>query len=300
MFSNSTIFSQVAPNFIQGFTAEQVSDVSVPSDSNTIWAISPSQGIQLINRLRNNTANKIYFNWKITRSGQQNLMNVEGSSSKDLKEFPEIRKKLAGILEHSGLFGKVKPGSSSKAVSPAIPIDFNFLSVPDLLPNYIYSQAYIADASVPTLQINTSDLYRPLHFGLLNSGSYYWWRIVPTGKTISNTEPFHLVVFSDNVASNEFLAFFSSYGIIGLYVTFVLLAARLFRLLFFDLVPAIIIRELPNVDRVWTLIRDIHLVRELKAYELEEDMFAKLLYLFRSPQTMINWTRLKGFKVKTK
>lgn len=39
------------------------------------------------------------------------------------------------------------------------------------------------------------------------------------------------------------------------------------------------------------LCLDIYLVRESGELDLEEDLFAKLVFLYRSPETMIEWTR---------
>ena len=56
----------------------------------------------------------------------------------------------------------------------------------------------------------------------------------------------------------------------------------------------IMIEELPNVDRILILCKDIYLARESMDFKLEEDLYAKLLFLYRTPDTLIKWTKQKN------
>lgn len=84
---------------------------------------------------------------------------------------------------------------------------------------------------------------------------------------------------------------FSLHRVIGLYTTFVFLASRILRAQFSGSSSKIMYSELPYVDRILQLCLDIYLVRESLEFTLEEYLFAKLIFLYRSPETMIRWTR---------
>lgn len=56
----------------------------------------------------------------------------------------------------------------------------------------------------------------------------------------------------------------------------------------------IMFNELPNVERHWKLLCDIYLVRENNMLATEEELFAKLLFLYRSPETLIRFTKAKS------
>ncbi|KAL4234819.1 Piezo [Mactra antiquata] len=51
--------------------------------------------------------------------------------------------------------------------------------------------------------------------------------------------------------------------------------------------------ELPNVDGILNLCLNLYLAREFSEYRLEEQLFSKLLYAYRSTETMIRFTKLK-------
>ncbi|CAF1584173.1 unnamed protein product, partial [Didymodactylos carnosus] len=80
--------------------------------------------------------------------------------------------------------------------------------------------------------------------------------------------------------------------IIGIYTTFVFVVARLLRTVL-QTSRTIMFDELPYVDRIWQLLSDIYLVREHLLLLLEEQLFAKLLFLYRSPETLIKYTKPK-------
>lgn len=81
--------------------------------------------------------------------------------------------------------------------------------------------------------------------------------------------------------------------IMGLYASVVLVIGKFVREFFSGISHTIMFEELPNVDRILKLCTDIFLVRETGELDLEEEMYSKLIFLYRSPETMIKWTREK-------
>lgn len=75
--------------------------------------------------------------------------------------------------------------------------------------------------------------------------------------------------------------------ILGLYTTAVIVISQMMRKIVSDMAPKIMFDDLPYVDRILRLCLDIYLVRESGDLCLEEDLFAKLIFLYRSPETLI-------------
>ena len=82
-------------------------------------------------------------------------------------------------------------------------------------------------------------------------------------------------------------------SIVGLYMSVVLVIGKFVREFFNGISRSIMFEELPCVDRVLKLCTDIFVVREMGEMELEETMCEKLIFLYRSPETMIKMTREK-------
>lgn len=85
--------------------------------------------------------------------------------------------------------------------------------------------------------------------------------------------------------------------IIGLYTTFVIVVARFLRSVL-QTSQTIIYTELPNVERLWHLLCDIYLVREHNLLHIEEQLFSKVIFLYRSPETLIRFTKPNVDKIQ--
>src|SRR5690349_20520155 len=88
---------------------------------------------------------------------------------------------------------------------------------------------------------------------------------------------------------------------IGL-ITFVwlVIGLKLFRPCFDTKITNAALENLPNVEKILYLIRDIYLAREKQEWYLEKRLYQKLVFLFRSTETLIRWSRynLKPKKIK--
>ena len=82
------------------------------------------------------------------------------------------------------------------------------------------------------------------------------------------------------------------FSVIGLYLSFILLIGRMLRISTTGQSVTISFRELPHVDNILRLCLDIYLVREMQEFRLEEDLYAKLIFVYRSAETRVKWTRL--------
>uniref|UniRef100_A0A8C2HCF9 Piezo-type mechanosensitive ion channel component 1 n=1 Tax=Cyprinus carpio TaxID=7962 RepID=A0A8C2HCF9_CYPCA len=119
-----------------------------------------------------------------------------------------------------------------------------------------------------------------------------WWDISIAGcRESCGVLP--MVIFNDKVSPPS-LGFLAGYGIMGLYVSVVLVIGKFVRGFFSEISHSIMFEELPCVDRILKLCLDIFLVRETGELELEEELYSKLIFLYRSPETMIKWTREKN------
>jgi hypothetical protein len=79
----------------------------------------------------------------------------------------------------------------------------------------------------------------------------------------------------------------------GLYISVVIVIGQFVRIFFSGTSNRIMFEQLPNVERLYKLCLDIYMVRETMEFKLEEELFSKLIFVYRSPETLIKWTKHK-------
>ncbi|KAL8575931.1 hypothetical protein ACOMHN_027329 [Nucella lapillus] len=279
-----------AVSFLNRFETKDISVISFYGESTSIWGISKPAEMEMVEELeKQHESLKLEFAITIVRSS-------DSKSSDTLSTYFEADltqlelKKLASIIngttndtvQVNGVFPRFLQLNTKKGISAVNPLiaGKNGFGLNNLTLNLS------GDRGVGNLNKYWSiqeEVYGNSHF-ILNKD--------PNSFTASFTDIIKLVTFNDRKAPST-LSFINGYGIIGLYVSFILLIGRFLRMAITGQHLTIIFRELPMVDYILQLCLDIYLVREMKEFHLEEDLYAKLIFLYRSPETIIKVTRPK-------
>ncbi|XP_007887509.2 piezo-type mechanosensitive ion channel component 1 isoform X1 [Callorhinchus milii] len=269
-----------AMQFITLYSYEDIITAHVEGNSGSLWNISPPSRKAMIDELESNSVMTLRYMWNFQRDLTLGG-TVEHSSDKHIINLsPEdpVREQLANLLQ----------GNRKEPVV-----------ISHMIPKY--TRAPHGPEAKPVHQINeenaylnvTMELHRYIQLDANKTDSILeWWVIKTKSKECKQhaCNELQMVIFSDKVSPPS-LGLLAGYGIMGLYVSIVLVVGKFVREFFSDISHSIMFEELPCVDRVLKLCHDIFLVRENGEFELEEELFAKLIFLYRSPETMIKWTR---------
>ncbi|XP_025776651.1 piezo-type mechanosensitive ion channel component 1 [Puma concolor] len=270
----------LAMQFISQYSPEDIVTAQIEGSSGALWRISPPSRAQMKRELYNGTADiTLRFTWNFQRDLAKGG-TVEYTNEKhtlDLAANSSERRQLASLLE----------GTSDQSVV-----------IPNLFPKYIRAPNGPEANPVKQLQPNEEADYLGVRIQLRRervgsgaAGFLEWW-VIELQDCQAECNLLPMVIFSDKVSPPS-LGFLAGYGIMGLYVSIVLVIGKFVRGFFSEISHSIMFEELPCVDRILKLCQDIFLVRETRELELEEELYAKLIFLYRSPETMIKWTREK-------
>uniref|UniRef100_A0A673I3B7 Piezo-type mechanosensitive ion channel component 1-like n=1 Tax=Sinocyclocheilus rhinocerous TaxID=307959 RepID=A0A673I3B7_9TELE len=277
----SNLFGKnVAMQFITMYSYEDIVTANIEGSSGSVWRISPPSRQELIKELLGSTGDM--------------TLRLDWNFQRDLGK--------GGTVEHT--FDR-----HSISLSPKNPVRVDLASlllgtrkdpvhVPHMFPNYIRAPTGAEAKPVNQLYDGDEEGYQDVTLSLMReasvntTGAQEWWDIsIADCKGSCDVLP--MVIFNDKVSPPS-LGFLAGYGIMGLYVSVVLVIGKFVRGFFSEISHSIMFEELPCVDRILKLCMDIFLVRETGELEQEEELYSKLIFLYRSPETMIKWTREKN------
>ncbi|NXC28835.1 PIEZ1 protein, partial [Campylorhamphus procurvoides] len=246
-----------AMQFISLYGHEDIVNVFIEGSSGSIWSISPPSREQMRRELLNGSSDIVLrFSWSFQRP-------------------------------------PCSPGGCN-----ALPTPLSCRQVDNLFPKYIRAPNDADAEPVWQLMPDGESSYVEVELQLKrerrgHGGDFVeWWVLRRRDVAPEESNILPMVIFNDKVSPPS-LGFLAGYGIMGLYVSIVLVIGKFVRGFFSEISHSIMFEELPCVDRILKLCQDIFLVRETGELELEEELYAKLIFLYRSPETMIKWTREK-------
>ncbi|XP_042817410.1 piezo-type mechanosensitive ion channel component 2 isoform X5 [Panthera tigris] len=269
-----------AMQFLENYEKEDITVAELEGNSNSLWTISPPSKQKMISELMDpNSSFSVVFSWSIQRNMS---LGAKAEIATDKLSFPlknTTREHIAKMIAGNNTESSRTPVTIEKIYPYYVkaPSDSNSKPIKQLLSENNFMNITIILSRDNTTKSNSE-----------------WWVLNLTGNRIYNqhAQALELVVFNDKVSPPS-LGFLAGYGIMGLYASVVLVIGKFVREFFSGISHSIMFEELPNVDRILKLCTDIFLVRETGELELEEDLYAKLIFLYRSPETMIKWTREK-------
>uniref|UniRef100_A0A4W4GYY3 Piezo-type mechanosensitive ion channel component n=1 Tax=Electrophorus electricus TaxID=8005 RepID=A0A4W4GYY3_ELEEL len=270
----------VAMQFITLYSYEDIVTANIEGSSGSVWRISPPSRDELIRELLDSPADMtLRLAWTFQRDlGKGGTVeNTFDKHSINLEHGNHVRADLASLLQ-------------SKRTD----------RVPHMFPNYIRAPNG-AEAKPVSQLYEDEEGYLDMTLSLMrdvslnSTAAQEWWdiSIADCDKSSARCDVLPMVIFNDKVSPPS-LGFLAGYGIMGLYVSVVLVIGKFVRGFFSEISHSIMFEELPCVDRILKLCTDIFLVRETGELELEEELYSKLIFLYRSPETMIKWTREKN------
>ncbi|KFD49361.1 hypothetical protein M513_09724 [Trichuris suis] len=289
--------SKQAVSFLREYSPSDTVRSMYRRESDTVWAISAPGKEALYNQAISSVDLSLVLEFDFQRPSQGNAENTGFHSFRREVPLPaksEAREALIGVLNGQKDVVPVRKAFPWLVVLPALGPVHPAYSILDAISGDNRTNSY-------------ADLFLHLHVtkGGNDSEATQWWEVsmskpVPSGATNEGNGKstagvsygLEIIAFVDRVFPSA-LSYFTSRGIIGVYLVVVLAAARLIRTLVVASPLELIINEIPNVDRVLRLCLDIFLVREAKDFLLEIDLYAKLIFLLRSPETLIRFTRPK-------
>lgn len=277
---------EAAYGFFKDYKVEDIYCISIPGSSTSLWELSPPSMRNLRNQLKDNDALQLDFIYELTRESteENEQLSEVVSAIKSTNISNSTMDQIARVLD----FESSRP-ISIKGVYPKF--------------SHVRPKGNIGEIGV----LKGYDYYANVTLTLTNNSNEFWWDVYDDESDNNQLGSYQLpcyqkkhlnmIIFSDPVAPKS-ISFITEQGIIGIYITLVLAVSRILRFMVVNSSMRIMFEQLPNVDKILRLLKSIYVVRENKNFLLEEKLFSKLIFLYRSTETMIKYTRPPDGSVK--
>ncbi|XP_050426114.1 piezo-type mechanosensitive ion channel component-like isoform X2 [Adelges cooleyi] len=307
-------------DFLDRYTDHEVSSTIIGLRSPTTWTVTPHTFNNLIRRLSDpNKQMYLYVDWWITHENGSTI-----SSGNSLAPIAWNERLMLVECMNSSMINYVKTSEPVKnALDETSNTTCQGVRIQNALPKFVVTHMKSSNASIKPM-FSLHDTEKPymdafLTFHHANDNHKYWWDVSeicpqedetshylrqiphsscgrPNSKcsnAVQNfncTSDYNIFIFSDRYS--DVFGYFENQGIFGLYtVVIVYFGYKVMHDLFRSYKFKMSYADLPYTDRILQLCQEIYLVRAFGEWKMEEDLYAMLVFLFRSPETLIRMTR---------
>uniref|UniRef100_A0AAF5DN64 Piezo-type mechanosensitive ion channel component n=1 Tax=Strongyloides stercoralis TaxID=6248 RepID=A0AAF5DN64_STRER len=295
---DSRSLQKSALSYVEEFLPLDIYKIRFKPEAEDRWMISNSSLYALQKELSGNGTMNMKINIELTRKRSNTQEPVRHTTAYKIPLLPnsEMRLNLSNSLSSLSTY------NNPITIGPAVPEFFTVPNEGELSATNELQRLVLERGRLNSTYMNIS-LSRN---GDFITGTAWSLQLVLPKYLDQIIEPFqpYILDSSTNRTYLEFVLFvnrvYPSYinkyvsgGIIAMYIAFVLMLHRIIRGAITNSPLDVSINEIPNADLLLRMCLDIYMVREAKDFILEQDIFAKLIFLFRSSETLIRWTRHK-------
>ncbi|CAF1290006.1 unnamed protein product [Adineta steineri] len=276
--------------FLRDYNPPDIYCVNLFATSVNMWEISQPIRDIVINNLRDNRSVPVRFSYTITRNppGEDDSEDiaavVTGEHTVQITSADQqIRKELIEIIN-----GTVDSQIETK------------FTIQNLIPRFLHVKPKAKPEEIPAFKnVFSSEYYADVTMGLnrtksIPNSTEVWWEMsenrtrykVSPSCLFPNDNFLSMIFFNDKISPAN-ISFLTRYGIIGIYISIVSVAATFIRGELFGKTNTIMFDELPQVDTLWHFLNDINLLRTVHEFETENEFFDRLVYIYRNPQVII-------------
>ncbi|CAF1085642.1 unnamed protein product [Adineta ricciae] len=283
--------------FLRDFKPDDIYCVNLFATSVNLWEISQPIRDIVVDNLQQNITVPVRFSYTITRNppGEDDSEDiaavVSGENTVEIKpEDQDIRKSLVEILIN---------GTEDSQIRPEFTIS-------NLMPRFLHVKPKAKPENIESFRkVFLPEYYANITMGLnraksIPNSTEIWWKMSEnrtgfkvTPSCLASSNNYLSMIFFNDKISPANISFLTRYGIIGIYISIVSVAASFIRGQLFGTTNTIMFDELPQVDALWHFLNDIYLLRAVREYETENDFFDRLVYIYRDPQVLLYWTKEK-------